>query len=218
MINKGWDWAKVGEDVWLKPSEESIAMLYRWKTQGFKKVLDIGCGKGRHALLFAKHGFEVSATDISASAIEETLQTLSANGVVCHIIRADMRDLPFGDGEFDAVFSYLTITHSDTAGVRKTLSEMYRVLKPGGEVFFTLNSSESPTYKSKKYRMLDKYTIIKMEEGPEEGEPHFYADEEILHELLEPFAIIWLNHTHNLYHNGEKLDSWKYYVLAKKKG
>lgn len=84
MSNKGWDWAKVGEDVWLKPSEESIAMLYRWKTQGFKKILDIGCGKGRHALLFAKHGFEVSAIDISASAIEETLQTLSANGVTCH--------------------------------------------------------------------------------------------------------------------------------------
>lgn len=143
MINKGWDWSKAVDDVWLRPSEESIAMLYRWKMQGFKKVLDIGYGKGRHALLFAKHGFEVSAIDISASAIEETLQNLSENGVACHISRADMRDLPFGDGTYDAVFSYLTITHSDTAGVRRTFSEMHRVLKPGGEAFFTLNSSES---------------------------------------------------------------------------
>ena len=113
--------------------------------------------------------------------------------------------------------SYLTINHSDTAGVRKSVNEMHRVLKPGGEVFFTLGSSENPSYKSKKHPMLDKYTLISMEEGPEEGEPHFYADEEILYELLEPFAIIWLNHTHNLYYNGEKLDDWKYYVLAKKK-
>lgn len=217
MINKGWDWSKAAGDVWLKPSEEAVAMMYRWKRQGCKKVLDIGCGKGRHALLFAQNGFEVSAIDISASAVEETLQALSAYSAVCHVSRADMRDLPFDDGTFDAVFSYLTINHSDTAGVRKIVNEMHRVLKPGGEVFFTLGSSENPSYKSKKYPMLDKYTLINMEEGPEEGEPHFYADEEILYELLEPFAIIWLNHTHNLYHNGEKLDDWKYYVLAKKK-
>ena len=217
MISKGWDWSKAVDDVWLKPSEESVVMVYRWTRRGFKKVLDIGCGKGRHSLLFAQHGFEVSGIDLSASAIENTMQTLATNGVNCEIIWADMRDLPFSDGSYDAVFSYLTISHTDTAGVRKTLSEIHRVLKPGGEVFFTLNSSESPSYKRGEYPSLDQFTIIKTKEGPEKGEPHFYADEKILFALLEPFEIIWLNHTHNLYHNSNKNDSWDYYVLAKKR-
>lgn len=217
MINKGWNWNLTSDDVWLRPSEESIIMLYRWSSQGFRRVLDVGCGKGRHTLLFAKNGFDTFGVDISESAVESTLKLLSENGVNCSVKQADMRNIPFEDGMFDAVFSYLTISHTDTRGVEKTLNEICRVLKPNGEVFFNINSSESELYKSKKYPMIDENTIIKTKTGPEEGEPHFYATEEILYKFLEPFEIIWMNHTNNIYHNGKRNWGWDYYVLAKKK-
>ena len=217
MINKGWNWSLTNEDVWLKPSEESIVMLYRWSSQGFNKILDIGCGKGRHTLLFAKNSFAVSGIDVSESAVESTVNLLLENGINCEIKQADMRSIPFETGMFDAVFSYLTISHTNTKGVEDTLKEIVRVLKPNGEVFFNINSSESGSFKSKKYPLIDDNTIIKTKAGPEEGEPHFYATEEILYKFLEPFDIIWMNHTNNLYHNGKKNGSWDYYVLAKKK-
>jgi ubiquinone/menaquinone biosynthesis C-methylase UbiE len=217
MINKGWNWNLTNEDVWLRPSEESIVMLYRWSSQGFRQILDIGCGKGRHTLLFAKNDFDTFGMDVSESAIESTLKLLLENGLKCDVKKADMRNIPFEKETFDAVFSYLTITHTDTKGVENTLNEIFRVLKPNGEVFFNINSSESGSFKNKKYPMIDENTIIKTEAGPEDGEPHFYATEEILYKFLEPFDIIWMNHTNNIFHNGKKNGSWDYYVLAKKK-
>lgn len=216
MINKGWNWNLANEDVWLRPSEESIIMLYRWSGLNFHKVLDLGCGRGRHTLLFAENGFETTGMDVSESAVESTQKLLADHGQKCVIKQADMRQIPFEDESFDAVFSYLTLHHSDTKGVASALNEIYRILKPNGEVYFSLNSCASSSYKNNDFPSLDEFTRIKTVAGPEEGEPHFYANEEILYSLLKPFQIIWVNHTNTLYHNGKKSGSWDYYVLAKK--
>ena len=71
---------------------------------------------------------------------------------------------------------------------------MHRVLKPGGRG--SSHSAPVKTLPTKvKHPMLDKYTLINMEEGPEEGEPHFYADEEILYEL-EPLLLLAKPYAH----------------------
>ncbi|WFR58478.1 class I SAM-dependent methyltransferase [Anaerocolumna sp. AGMB13025] len=217
MINKGWEWDKANEDVWMKPSEESIYLAYLWKAKGFKKILDIGCGKGRHALLFAEFGFDVSGIDISESAVNSSSELLKEKGFNGNIIKADFRKLPFADNSFDAVFSFLTISHSDTKGVKQAIKEIHRVVTAGGEMFISINSSDSSTFTSKKYQMIDENTLIKTIEGPENGEPHFYADSKLMMKLLEDFHIISMNHTQTIYHNESKAESFNYFVRAEKK-
>lgn len=58
--SKPWNWDKAKEKNWDRPSEDSYYYLYRWADKGFKKILDLGCGKGRHSLLFAGHHFDVT--------------------------------------------------------------------------------------------------------------------------------------------------------------
>ena len=56
--SKGWDWNLVKEDnenIWKNPSIESYYLLNRWKSQGKKEFLDLGCGLGRHSILFGKN-------------------------------------------------------------------------------------------------------------------------------------------------------------------
>jgi ubiquinone/menaquinone biosynthesis C-methylase UbiE len=216
MINKGWEWDKAKEDVWMRPSEESIFMAHIWKSQGFRKVLDIGCGKGRHSLLFAEFGFDVSGVDISDSAVERSTELIKEKGFDSNICKADFRELPFPTMSFDGVFSFLTLSHSDTSGVKQALKEIHRILKSDGEMFISINSSNSRTFTSRKYQMLDKNTLIKTKEGPEKGEPHFYADYDLMMELLEEFHIISMNHTQTIYHNETKAESWNYFVRARK--
>ena len=71
--SKGWNWEIVDEDkdnIWKNPSEYSFWLLNRWKSQDRKDFLDLGCGLGRHSILFGKNGFNVNCFDISENAIE----------------------------------------------------------------------------------------------------------------------------------------------------
>jgi len=74
---------------------------------------------------------------------------------------SDMRSLPFNDESFDAVFSFHVIYHTDSKGIIKVISEIYRVLKPNGEVFLNFNSKNNPNYIRNINNKIGENTIIK---------------------------------------------------------
>ena len=88
------------------------------------RVLDVGCGGGRHARALTEAGFEVVGIDLSPDLLTE------AEGVVR--LRADMRALPF-HGSFDAATSFFTsFGYFDDAGNRATLASIAAAIRPGG--------------------------------------------------------------------------------------
>jgi SAM-dependent methyltransferase len=70
------------------------------------KVLDLACGRGRHAISLAEKGFTVTGIDLSASALEHARKNAIARRVNINFIRADIRD-PI-NGTFDAVINCFT--------------------------------------------------------------------------------------------------------------
>jgi SAM-dependent methyltransferase len=91
------------------------------------KILDAGCGNGLSAYMLSQHGHWVIGTDISSFFLAEaaSLQNGRLKYQAC-----DALDLPFADRSFDVVCSSELIEHVTDA--HRTLSEMMRVLKPGG--------------------------------------------------------------------------------------
>src|SRR5262245_25412834 len=94
------------------------------------KVLDLGCGHGRHSRKLASMGCRVIGLDLSASSIRQAKKSESD---VLNFYRHDMRD-EFGKDEFDYVFNFFT-----SFGYFKTAHENFQVvsnisnaLKPGG--------------------------------------------------------------------------------------
>ena len=76
-MSNSWDWDKVSERrYWTEPSDESYYYAEKWKREGRRKVLDLGCRLGRHSLLFARYGFRVTALDSSRSVVDH-LSSLS---------------------------------------------------------------------------------------------------------------------------------------------
>ena len=63
--SKGWDWSKVDDTFWMIPSEDIYFLLHRWKDKSFEDILDLGCGKGRHSLLFAENDYKVTGFDLA---------------------------------------------------------------------------------------------------------------------------------------------------------
>lgn len=58
-----------------------------------------------------------------------------------------------------------------------------------------------------------------MDEGPEYGLPHFYADYGLVKELFSAFRTIWINHEEDFWErDGNTFSSFHYHVLAQKTG
>ena len=177
--SKGWDWKIIKDDpesVWKNPSIESYYLLNRWSALNMNRFLDLGCGLGRHTILFAQNGFNVSCFDISENAIERTKKWCEEENLKCDYEVGDMLELPYKDDTFDCILCRNVISHTDTEGMKKIVSELKRVLKKDGECYLTLGSKDTWGFKQEDWPLVDNNTRLRMEEGPEYKTPHFYAD------------------------------------------
>jgi len=92
------------------------------------RVLDAGCGAGRHARALEREGFDVVGLDLSA----DLLAAARTEAAGPHYVRADVRALPFGAGVFDgAVSLFTTFGYFDDAANLGHLLEIRRVLRAG---------------------------------------------------------------------------------------
>jgi SAM-dependent methyltransferase len=96
------------------------------------RVLDVGCGPGRHAHALARRGLEVVGIDISQRFVEMAREK-APTGATFH--RVDARQLSF-DGEFDAAVSLCQGAFGLLGGERdaEVLDGMARAVRPGGRV------------------------------------------------------------------------------------
>lgn len=215
-ISKEWEWSKENDPIWLHPSEESYFLASRWKEAGFHKILDYGCGLGRHSIFFAKEGFDVSAFDLSAYGIEHLQDWAGRENLDINAEIADMLQLPYADASFDCVFAYHVISHTDTKGMETIVKGLKRILKKGGEFYITLCSKETWSFKEANFPKIDENTIVKMNDGPEKGIPHFYVTLDDILSLFKDFSILRVRHVDDCYFDGSKRNSSKhYYVLGK---
>lgn len=98
-----------------------------------KQVLMLGCGTGEESLLLEEYGAkDMTGIDLSAESIRLAKESYPAHSFSA----GDMHHLEFDDNAFDFVYSSLTIHYSaDPLAVYK---EVFRVLKPGGSLQFSI--------------------------------------------------------------------------------
>lgn len=218
--SKGWNWKIASDDInstWKVPSIESYYLLNRWSNLGFKDFLDLGCGIGRHTVLFAGNGFNTYGFDISKYGLDKTKEWLDSLNLSANLKEGDMLDLPYENGSFDCILCRNVISHQDTLGVKQIIKELYRVLKDNGEVYLTLGSKSTWGFKQTSWPLIDENTRLRMEEGPEYKVPHFYADYDLIKTLFKDFKIEFINHIEDFYEsNGKTYSSFHYHVLIKK--
>jgi SAM-dependent methyltransferase len=107
-----------------------------------ERLLDLGCGFGRHAFAAARAGASVVAVDAAAGevgAVRGMLQAMSDAGELrsaAAVAQGDALALPFADDVFDRVIASEVLEHiPDDAGA---MTELARVLRPGGTMAVTV--------------------------------------------------------------------------------
>ena len=99
------------------------------------RVLDLGCGAGRHSLFLAAEGFDVDACDISETGLEAVRQAATAAGLAVRTHAAPGHDLShYPDGAFDAVLCFGVLYYMSLPNAERSVAEMRRVLAPGGKL------------------------------------------------------------------------------------
>ena len=99
---------------------------YRGKT-----LLEIGCGAGVDLVRFARAGAVVTGVDLSGTAIDLARQNIAQNGLDAGMQIMNGEALQFADDSFDVVYAHGVLQY--TADTGKMVSEIHRVLRPGGE-------------------------------------------------------------------------------------
>lgn len=126
--------------IGLWPAEETLVLEY---VPDDARLLDIGCGAGRTSVPLAEMGLEVVGIDLSPAMVEVAREMAQACEVDIDFSAMDAMNLEFADASFDvALFSYNGLELlPGREGKLRVMSEVYRVLKPGGCFIF---SSHSP--------------------------------------------------------------------------
>jgi len=100
-----------------------------------QRVLDVGCGTGRHALRLAAQGARVTAIDFSEGMLQRARSKPGAEAVT--FLQHDLSQrLPFADRAHDLVLCGLVVDH--IAGLRELFGEMGRVCNPDGRLVVTV--------------------------------------------------------------------------------
>jgi ubiquinone/menaquinone biosynthesis C-methylase UbiE len=99
-----------------------------------RRILDIGCGTGRFAIEVLRRypDAQVFGLDLSSRMLDQCWQRFQEAGGSLQLVRGDSERLPFGDNSFDVVTCSHSFHHYPSQS--RVLSEMHRVLKPGGRL------------------------------------------------------------------------------------
>ena len=96
-------------------------------------ILDVGCGRGRHARSLARRGYQVTGVDLSERALEKARQLTALEDLQVHFQQGDMRE-PVCQACFDGVVNLFTAFgyFEDEADHGRAIDAMATALRPGG--------------------------------------------------------------------------------------
>lgn len=176
--------------VFLEPFERFDELAAAFKQHGSTRILDLGCGSGRHLVGLARQGFKPVGLDNAPSGLSLARQWLEQEYLSALLILADMRrPLPFGDETFDGLISTQVIHHALLATVIGTAHEIARVLKPGGVLFVTVPVGKKSAGRSEE---IEPNTFVPIT-GLEVGLPHHIFKPGELRDLFPNFQALDLS-------------------------
>jgi SAM-dependent methyltransferase len=126
------------------------------------KILDVGCGTGRHAIELTKRGYRVTGIDLSASQLKRAGEKAKADNLMIDFQQQDARNLPF-NSEFDVAIMLceggFSLMETDEMNF-EILRNVTKSLKPQAKLIFTAPNALFPLHHS-----VDDFHASVVEEG-----------------------------------------------------
>jgi cyclopropane fatty-acyl-phospholipid synthase-like methyltransferase len=125
------------------PHEQVVRWTFRTLPRDSRppRVLDLGCGTGRHALFPAAEGYEAYASDISRPGLDEVRRAAEARKLIVDTqLTADLAC--YEPDFFDAVISFGVLYYMSFEAAGACIASVHRILKPGGKFLCVTRTDE----------------------------------------------------------------------------
>jgi SAM-dependent methyltransferase len=182
-------------DYWDRVAQEkrfSHPLRLTWLAQYLKnpraRILDYGCGYGRTLAELSRAGYvNITGIDFSEAMLARSLLELTRPRLVCN----NGRSLPFKNNCFDAVLLFAVLTCiPDSNEQRLLLTELERVLRPGGLIYLSdLLVNDDARNRERYQRYAETYKCYGVFELPE-GVVVRHHQKEWIEELTRPFRML----------------------------
>ncbi len=170
--NEQWT-TEAGRADWVEPEQFVKNMVDRLHNHKIYSILDLGCGPGRHALYLAEQGFAVQAMDASTTAMELLDEVAAERNLKISTSVGEMTEIDMASGSLDMLVAWNVIYHGDISVVQQSLSEITRILRPGGLFLGTMLSKRNSDVETG--RKIGHGTYIN-EAKSDKAHPHFYCN------------------------------------------
>ena len=171
---------------WLDPDPEVVRLSPVMQAHKVQKVLDLGCGVGRHLLYLSRQGFEMHGLDISSAGVERCRKELARHQLRATVQVADMLSIPYPDQCFDWVLSVQVIYHTTASTLRQAIQHVRAKLRPGGFFFVTFPPADNISPDSG--QEIEPRTYLKEEDS--EAVLHHYVSSEEIDALMHDFTML----------------------------
>jgi SAM-dependent methyltransferase len=177
------NWYPAKED---KIDEDMPKLAKVFSDNGVSRILDLGCGTGRHTIYFAERRFDVYGFDFSPYAVRRSMERLKERSLSGHLIVVDMRKkFPYENKFFEAVIAIKVIHHARVGVIKHVFSEVSRILKKGGYLYLQVPTLERNAQYEEGVN-IEPGTRVPLE-GPERGIPHHGFTRKEVGELLNDY-------------------------------
>ena len=144
-------WYETGQGKFVDSVETELVFRLLEVEKGMK-VLDFGCGTGNFSIKLAELGCKVVGVDVSEGMLRIARKKAAQHRLNILFIKIEAENLPFDDGEFDAVVSVAAFEF--IRDEKRVFRELLRVVKPGGQVLVGTIAGDSAwgeLYKSEEF-------------------------------------------------------------------
>ncbi len=212
------EWARIklsdkpGKSGWrtLIPAPDFVEFIAYLKSNRIKgKVLDLGCGGGRHSMLLAKEGFGVYGIDFANSAISTAKANADKNNLRIDFRAGDALDLPYDDSFFDVINDDGCLHHIEPTQWPRYLRNVARVLKANGTLRIKAFSKNCNYYEENAPQELSSQWV----HLKDSGYTYFFAEQDLRSLFAEHFEIVKLEEKAHTQTTDKKF----FFVILKKR-
>jgi len=212
-----WDshWGEESQrEYWQEPAGEIIKLKDSLDRQKVRDVLDLGCGIGRHAILFAESGFTVTAVDDSRKALDILQENAYEKQVVITCLKGSYGKEIFSEDSFDLVIAYNVLYHGYRDDFNRSIKLVYKYLRPGGLFFFTCPTRQDAKYGNGEKVRVNTYRSLN---SVHPGDIHYFANEDDIACFLRDFTGYRVEREEHFWENNNVMQfSSNWHILAKK--